>query len=337
MPRAPAVKKTEEVTEAVSSQSAVSRRSRTKSSSQAVATDTASKTASKRRNTKAASGSNTRTTRSRTRAVRGATTNATTVKSKKRTSTQTRKRNATKLKPTPEKVTSEVVNTDIEDTKISSTPASGQRKAPTAFAAVAATRRKRNLQIAVVAFLLLSGVGASAAVGVRDDGGQIDVEAVIKARANRMADFVAVEDSQLPVELDNVPSGVGVGNPVLPDGGLIALPSDKQPGSPLRSKAELAAGAEDNQDAEDLVVASSSPAVSGASLASTVSSSSTTGVEVSKERETEVRADTESISEVTSTAPALNTSSTTQVTEVAEGATENETVSTPDKTVLNGG
>jgi hypothetical protein len=98
---------------------------------------------------------------------------------------------------------------------------SSTRKAPTKFAQEHATKKSKRNQYIVIAFLIIIGVGSSAAVGLSDSGaGQINVTQTIKERNERMANLVDVDG---PTVVAPTPSQQ-------PDGGLIGLrPADPEP------------------------------------------------------------------------------------------------------------
>jgi hypothetical protein len=73
---------------------------------------------------------------------------------------------------------------------------SQERKAPTSFARRrAGLMRKRRQQLIVAGFILV-GVGASAAVGLTDKG-EIDIDATIEARNERIRSNTASEEDML--------------------------------------------------------------------------------------------------------------------------------------------
>lgn len=135
------------------------------------------------------------------------------------------------------------------------------RKAPTKFAATAKQKKARQLQIVVVAGLMAIGVGASAAVGFTDSG-QINVAQTIQERNERMANMIDVGG---PVTV--VPAPQNIGNPELPDGGLIGLqPAGPKPSIPKTAKELAAAAATSN-------ATSSAPSADATSATTTASSS----------------------------------------------------------------
>ena len=89
------------------------------------------------------------------------------------------------------------------------------RKAPTLIAKEKATIKNIRRQILVITFLLLLGVGSSAAVGFSDKG-IINVEETIAYRNDQARAAGEAEDTLVPVQ--NTPQEV--------DGGLIGLSTD---------------------------------------------------------------------------------------------------------------
>jgi hypothetical protein len=94
----------------------------------------------------------------------------------------------------------------------------GTRKAPTKFGSLKESTRRQKVQALVVGGLLVAGIGASAAVGVSADTGQIDVAATIRDRNERMSTMVEVEG---PVTTVAAP-------PVVADGGFVAAAPEFQ-------------------------------------------------------------------------------------------------------------
>lgn len=96
------------------------------------------------------------------------------------------------------------------------TESAGERKAPTRLAHERSSTKARRNQLIVVAVLLLTGVGASAAVGVTD-AGQIDVNKAIEERNERIRSGQGSEEERVFVPVQNTTANQ------LPDGGLVGL------------------------------------------------------------------------------------------------------------------
>lgn len=98
---------------------------------------------------------------------------------------------------------------------------SSTRKAPTKFAETKAVQKSKRNQYIVIALLIMTGIGSSAAIGFSDsEAGQINVAQTIKERNERMANLVDVNG---PTVVVPTPSQE-------PDGGLIGLrPADPSP------------------------------------------------------------------------------------------------------------
>ena len=105
-----------------------------------------------------------------------------------------------------------------------------QRKAPTVFAEDAAKKRSYKIQAIVTVVLLVIGLGASAAVGVTDDG-QIDVARTIKERNDRMANMVDVDGPTVVAAPQFDPS--------VPDGGFVVVGQKPTP-TPIPAPAATA-------------------------------------------------------------------------------------------------
>jgi len=154
-------------------------------------------------------------------------------------STKTPKKKATSTSTTTDQADDVVM---LQDTEIKQeadkVTATHSRKAPTTFADQAKQIKTKRIQYAVVTFLLVVGIGASAAVGVTD-AGRIDVARTIQERNERMATMVDVD---APVTAVAAPA-VNTGRAGEPDGGLIGLqPVVTTPATPMTA-AELAAAA----------------------------------------------------------------------------------------------
>ena len=110
--------------------------------------------------------------------------------------------------------------------KVAKTP---ERKAPTPLASTAAERRQKKKQIFVVVTLILLGIGTSAAVGFVDSG-QIDINAVVEARNERLLAGNATENdtlvSEVAIPVQNTT------NSGKADGGLRGLGSQVKKPSP---------------------------------------------------------------------------------------------------------
>ena len=95
-----------------------------------------------------------------------------------------------------------------------------KRRAPTPIAATRASKQEKNKQYLVVFILMVSGIGASAAVGFLDSG-QIDTNKAIEERNQRIASNQANDfDVQFSAETVPVQDTTKVGKA---DGGLKGL------------------------------------------------------------------------------------------------------------------
>lgn len=111
-----------------------------------------------------------------------------------------------------------------EETEVREATATvSKRKAPTVFANEAAKKRAIKTQTIVIGFLLVMGIGASAAVGFTDStAGQIDVAQTIKDRNARMANMVDVDGPTVVSPIVSNREGQ-------PDGGFIAAAQQPAP------------------------------------------------------------------------------------------------------------
>jgi hypothetical protein len=129
---------------------------------------------------------------------------------KKATPRKTTTRKTVAKKPEVDDITQETELPEV----VAEKEMSSTRKAPTKFAQEHATKKSKRNQYIVIAFLIIIGVGSSAAVGLSDSGaGQINVTQTIKERNERMANLVDVDG---PTVVAPTPSQQ-------PDGGLIGL------------------------------------------------------------------------------------------------------------------
>ena len=116
-----------------------------------------------------------------------------------------------------------------EDTSSAEPRAAPERKAPTTLQSKRQATRRRRLQWVVVFLVMAVGVASSAAIGYTDEG-QIDVEATIEARNERIRNNVPNENDiivtsiEVPVQntpvidgvIPNPPKGLGIGGPETP-------------------------------------------------------------------------------------------------------------------------
>lgn len=141
------------------------------------------------------------------------------------------------------------------------------RKAPTPLAANKVAKRRRQRQLLVVAIVLASGVGASAAVGLTD-AGTIDVQQTIEARNERIRNNQATENDLLKSTVEVPVQNTNVGKP---NGGLVGRGTGGLPPTPPPPATTTATSTE--------MIASSTEAI--ASSTDSITASSTESIESS--------------------------------------------------------
>ncbi|MCB9812216.1 hypothetical protein H6778_01005 [Candidatus Nomurabacteria bacterium] len=138
-----------------------------------------------------------------------------------------------------------------------------ERKAPTSLAGNKAIVRRKRKRLMVVGVLLVVGLGSSAAVGFTDQG-QIDVQATIKARNDRIKNNQATEQDLMITQIEVPVQNTNKERKV--DGGLHGLGIQTPPKPPVEVASTTASSTTaSNTDAtasSTAAVASSTEAVS---------------------------------------------------------------------------
>lgn len=116
---------------------------------------------------------------------------------KKTTTTKAVRKAPTRRKTAAKKVAVDLDELDpvLSEQETIPVPATSKtRKAPTAFAGEVAKKKTTQIQVGIIALLLVVGVGASAVLGFTDSTAwQIDVTQTIKERNERMSNMVDVD------------------------------------------------------------------------------------------------------------------------------------------------
>ena len=169
-----------------------------------------------------------------------------------------RKRRRTSVESTPK----EQKASAIEARKIKENESKPDRKAPTPIAETKRQIKQRNRMYLVTGALILVGIISSAAVGLTD-GGQIDVDATIKARRNSPESEKVVRNNKisLPVQHKNNQPDGGLKGGVMTNSGPqkskivpAKTENDKSASSsePIASStAQVASSSEDIKEADD--------------------------------------------------------------------------------------
>jgi len=97
---------------------------------------------------------------------------------------------------------------ETKESEVISSPTAQVRKAPTPLATERLDKKTKKKHLIIATVLLLSGVGASAAVGFTDSG-KIDVNQTIQARNDRImsAGEEAAGETIVPVQTTTLPNG----------------------------------------------------------------------------------------------------------------------------------